>query len=79
MPAAALPSLPALADAEVAGSIGITLRAVGQLYVLRKGVCVKNWNFMRGGAVWGDDMIIDALHLLDHSQAVAVTYMEGKH
>ena len=39
-------------------------------------MCVKNWRFMRGGKVWGDDMIIDALHLMDHSQAVAITYVE---
>jgi len=49
---------------------------IGQLYVIRKGMCVKNWRFMRGGKVWGDDMIIDALHLMDHSQAVAITYVE---
>jgi len=49
---------------------------IGQLYILRKGMCVKNWNFLRSGRVWGDDIIIDALHLMDHSQAVALTYME---
>jgi len=49
---------------------------IGQLYVLRRGMVVKNWHFMRAGRVWGDDMIIDALHLIDHSQAVAVTYCE---
>ena len=49
---------------------------IGQLYVLRKGIAVKNWRFMRAGMVWGDDIIIDALHLMDHSQAVALTYIE---
>ena len=63
---------------------GLTVRAyvaeerapIGQLYVVRRGMCVKNWNFLRSGMVWGDDIIIDALHLMDHSQAVALTYME---
>lgn len=50
--------------------------ALGQLYVLRKGMCVKNWRFLRAGRVWGDDMIIDSLRLMDHSQAVALTYIE---
>lgn len=54
--------------------------ALGQLYVLRRGMCVKNWRFLggtgKGGEVWGDDMIIDSLALMDHSQAVAITYIE---
>ena len=50
--------------------------AIGQLYVLRRGMCVKNWHFYRAGGVWGDDMIIDSLALMDHAQAVALTFME---
>ena len=49
---------------------------LGQLYVLRRGMVVKNWRFMRAGKVWGEDMIIDALQLMDHAQAVALTYLE---
>ena len=49
---------------------------LGMLYVLRKGMCVKNWRFIRVGRVWGDDMIIDDRLLMDHSQAVALTYIE---
>ena len=44
---------------------------IGQLYVLRRGMCVKNWRFYREGGVWGDDMILDEIApgLIDHSQA----------
>ena len=42
--------------------------AIGQLYVLRKGMCVKNWRFVRSGGVWGDDMILDQMYLVDHAQ-----------
>jgi len=49
---------------------------LGQLYVLRKGMCIKNWNFMRAGRVWGDDLILENRRLMDHSQAVALTYIE---
>ena len=49
---------------------------LGQLYVLRKGMCIKNWHFLRTGRVWGDDMIVDDSRLMDHSQAVALTYIE---
>lgn len=51
--------------------------ALGQLYVLRRGMCVKNWRFLRAGHVFGDDMIIDSLRLMDHCQAVALTYCEA--
>jgi hypothetical protein len=36
---------------------------IGQLYVLRRGMCVKNWRFLRAGSVWGDDMIINTRDL----------------
>jgi hypothetical protein len=49
---------------------------LGQLYVMRKGMTVKNWRFMRAGSVWGDDLIIEDRRLMDHSQAVALTYIE---
>lgn len=47
---------------------------LGQLYVLRKGMCIKNWRFMRAGRVWGDDLILlmadtDDTRFMDHSQA----------
>eukprot|EP00966_Prymnesium_polylepis_P143900 3321798-Prymnesium_polylepis.1 len=49
---------------------------VGQLYVLRKGLCVKLWRFMNAGKVWGEDMILDQPELIDHSQAVAISFVE---
>lgn len=49
---------------------------LGQLYVMRKGLSVKNWRFLRGGQVWGDDIIMEDRDLLDYSQAVALTYIE---
>jgi hypothetical protein len=49
---------------------------LGQLYVLRKGMCIKNWRFLRSGRAWGDDMILGDRRLIDHSQAVALTFIE---
>ena len=49
---------------------------LGQIYVLRKGMAIKNWRFLRAGRVWGDDMILEDQSLMDHSQAVALTYIE---
>ena len=49
---------------------------LGQIYVLRKGMAIKNWRFLRAGRVWGDDMILEDQTLMDHSQAVALTYIE---
>ena len=51
--------------------------AIGQLYVLRRGMCIKLWRILRAGSVWGDDMIIDTISLMDHSQAVALTFVEA--
>jgi|EP00966_Prymnesium_polylepis_P088324 hypothetical protein len=49
---------------------------VGQLYVLRRGLAVKLWRFMGAGKVWGEDMILDSPNLIDHAQAVAITFVE---
>jgi len=49
---------------------------IGQLYILRKGMCVKNWRFKRVRAVWGEDFVLDVEELIDHAQAVALTYVE---
>jgi len=35
------------------------------------------WRFLGSGKVWGEDMIIDNPELMDHSQAVALTYVEA--
>jgi hypothetical protein len=51
--------------------------AVGQMFVLRRGMCVKNWRFLREGRVWGDDMILVDPALMDHAQAVALTFVEA--
>ena len=50
---------------------------IGQLYVLRRGLVVKLWRFLGCGKVWGEDMILDTPELMDHSQAVALTYVEA--
>lgn len=44
---------------------------VGQLYILRRGLTVKNWRFLGTGHTWGEDIILDNPELIDHSQAVA--------
>ena len=49
---------------------------IGQLYILRRGLCVKMWRFLQQKKVWGEDMIIDSPELVDHAQAVALTYVE---
>ena len=49
---------------------------IGQLYILRRGLCVKMWRFLGAKKVWGEDMILDVEELIDHSQAVALTYVE---
>jgi len=49
---------------------------IGQLYVLRRGLVVKMWRFLGRGKTWGEDMVLDSLELMDHSQAVALTYVE---
>ena len=51
--------------------------ALGKLYILRRGMTVKNWRFYRAGGVWGDDVILDLKTLMDHAQAVAITYAEA--
>ena len=50
---------------------------IGQLYVLRRGLVVKMWRFLGSGKVWGEDVILDTPELIDHSQAVALTYVEA--
>jgi hypothetical protein len=46
---------------------------IGQLYILRRGMCVKMWRFLGNKTVWGEDVIIDNQELIDHAQAVALT------
>ncbi len=50
---------------------------VGQLYILRRGFVVKMWRFLGSGKVWGEDVIMLNRDLVDHSQAVALTYVEA--
>ena len=49
---------------------------VGQLCILKRGYVVKNWHFLGLGRVWGEDLIIDTPELIDHAQAVCLTYVE---
>jgi hypothetical protein len=45
---------------------------VGQLYILRRGLCVKMWRFLGTKRVWGEDsMIMQLEELIDHAQARA--------
>lgn len=50
---------------------------VGQLYILSRGLVVKMWRFLGTGRVWGEDIILDSPELMDHSQAVALSYVEA--
>ena len=49
---------------------------IGQLYIIRRGMCVKLWRFLWRNATWGEDMLLDNPNLIDHAQAVAVTFVE---
>lgn len=49
---------------------------IGQMYILRKGMAVKMWRFLGINAVWGEDMLLDNPSLIDHAQAVAITFVE---
>ena len=35
------------------------------------------WRFLGTGKVWGEDIVLDSRELMDHSQAVALTYVEA--
>lgn len=50
---------------------------IGQLYILSRGLVVKMWRFLGTGRVWGEDIILDSPELMDHSQAVALSYVEA--
>lgn len=49
---------------------------IGYVCILKRGLVVKNWRFYSVGGVWGEDVIIDRHELLDHSQAVALSFCE---
>lgn len=49
---------------------------IGQLYIVRKGLLVKMWRFLGSGRVWGEDIILSSEELMDHAQAVALSYVE---
>merc|ERR1711865_436963 len=43
---------------------------VGSLYILRKGLCSRGWNFLGPGRVWGEDLIINYPQLIDTTPTV---------
>ena len=49
---------------------------VGSLYILRKGLCSRGWQFLGPGRVWGEDLIINYPQLVDTTPTVALTYVE---
>ena len=49
---------------------------LGQLYILGRGVVVKNWHFFGIGRVFCEDILLNDDELIDHTQAVAMTYCE---
>ena len=55
---------------------------LGQLYVLRRGLVIRLWRFYGPGKVFGEDILLKDVgvgddELIDHSQAVALTYCEA--
>lgn len=49
---------------------------IGMMYVMRRGLAVRMWNFITNGKVWGEDALMPSLTFLDHAQAVALTFVE---
>lgn len=50
---------------------------LGRLYVLRCGMVVKLWRFMGAGRTWGEDFLLAPdFEMVDHAQAVALTFVE---
>ena len=50
---------------------------VGQMYIMRRGLCVKLWRIIGLRKSWGEDSImLDNEELVDHAQAVALSYVE---
>ena len=52
---------------------------LGRLYIVRKGIACKRWRFYTTGHAWGEDVLLDDAELIDHGQAVAMTFMEMYH
>lgn len=51
---------------------------LGRLYVLRSGMVVRMWRFMGAGRVWGEDFLLAPdFEMVDHAQAVALTFVEA--
>ena len=50
--------------------------ASGSLCILRRGLVCRRFRFYSNGKVWGEDMILDDPSLIDHTDAVALTYIE---
>lgn len=50
---------------------------LGRLYVLRCGMVVRLWRFMGAGRTWGEDFLLAPdFEMVDHAQAVALTFVE---
>lgn len=56
--------------------VGHERMPIGQLYIVKRGLVVKMWRFLGSGKMWGEDLILDNPDLVDHAQAVALTYVE---
>ena len=52
---------------------------LGRLYIMRKGMAVKLWKLYVSSRAWGEDILLDDPELVDHAQAVALTFSETFH
>jgi len=52
---------------------------LGRMYILRKGLACRRWRFLAPGRAWGDDILLEDEELIDHAQAVALTFVETFH
>jgi len=49
---------------------------IGMMFIVRVGLVIQRWRLHCSGRVVGQDMIIDDPRLLDHSEAVSLSYAE---
>ena len=62
---------------ELSAYVGNERVPLGRLYILRCGMIVRMWRFLGAGRVWGEDFLLAPdFEMVDHAQAVALTFCE---
>ena len=50
---------------------------VGKMYICHRGIALYGGKIMTAGRVWGEDMILESLHLIKAYSARAMNYLES--